>query len=209
MNFSGRNVWFYSAKFIRFGINIFIKLFTSNPKFCHLFQAVGETDSVYDSVNVIREWWKSETKDQVRILTVPDKSTSDFGINDADLIVHLAPPSSVQQFMRRFFCIKKTFMTWASTYTSLAKGVGADKVSLPKIPCRIAVTDEWKLMLPMIVQMASAAGEYSIIPPSILAASQRVLQSPQFLRVPPCLQQLYCGQYTMLDLKYSQVSLFA
>lgn len=153
---------------------------------------MGEQESVYDSVNAVRDWWKSETKEQIRILAIPDKFAGDFGINDADLIVHLAPPSSVQQFMQRFFCIKKTFMEWTKAYATLAKGHG-EKVEMPAISCRIVIDDDWKMMLPIILQMASAS-EFSIVPSQLLAASQKILQSPQFLSVPLCLQQIYSGR---------------
>ncbi|XP_055343186.1 uncharacterized protein LOC129591542 [Paramacrobiotus metropolitanus] len=162
------------------------------PKAEYDFQAVSENDSIYDVVNGIRDWWKSDPKEQIRILAIPDKYAGDFGIDDADLIVHLAPPQSVLQFLRRFGCVRKSFALWTSKYAALAKGNG-EKVVMPSMPCRIVLDEGWKPILPIVLYMASAAEGYSIIPAPVVLASQKILQSPRFMQLPPCLIQLYYG----------------
>jgi hypothetical protein len=154
-------------------------------------QTVSEGAFFYESVGLIRDWWITESKDKVKLLAIPDGLSTDFGINDADLVIHLAAPTNVEQFMRRFCCIKTSFMSWALAYASLAKGTKG--VVMPPVSCRIVVDDSWRLILPLLVHIANATPEYSVIPASVVSSAQAALQDTTFMCVPPCLQQLYLG----------------
>ncbi|OQV15363.1 hypothetical protein BV898_10469 [Hypsibius exemplaris] len=157
------------------------------------FQTISEGAPIYEVTSQIRDWWANDSiKDKVKLLVIPDSIGTDFGISDADLAIHLSAPTTIQQFMKRFCCIKSSFQMWERAYVSLAKGSKA--TVLPKVACRIMVDATWRPILPLLVHIASASPEYSVIPASVINAAQAALQAADFLRMPPCLQQLYIGE---------------